>query len=185
MSISRALDSPEPELQLSLSPASDLDGGYFPPTPRGCHTPRSHTGTVCTPENVRRLSATQNLDMDLQDSPKGIRQSRRGGMCAFYDNQVPESIRSIRTTDFFETGGDVCPEEGRPTSHQRIRSVQFNWTPHALESISSEVLTPKPLRSLRRTRSDYITTRGKRSARRSIVHAQRFLLSNIGGSQIP
>lgn len=184
-SLSRALSSsPTPELMLSLSPEADLGDGFFPPTPRGCHTPRSRTGTICTPTDVRRLSATQNLEMDLQDSPKGVRLSRRGGMCAFHENQVPESIRSIRTQSLFDIGGELCPEGERPTSHRRFQSLQFSSTPRAVESISSEVLSP-PKRSLRRSRTDYLNSTSSRNSRRSMAFSSRNTLANIGGSQIP
>lgn len=171
VSISRAPSSPVPELQLSLSPRSDIGEGFFPPTPRGCNTPRSRTGTICTPTDVRRLSATQNLDMDLQDSPKGARLSRRGGMCAQHDYQVPESIRSIRTSGFYDIGGTVCPE-GEILTHKRARSTRHDWTPRTLESISSEVITP-PHRTLRRARTEYALSCSRRIA------------LEVGGTRIP
>jgi len=187
VSISRAASSPTVELEISMSPRSDMMAeGFFPPTPRGCHTPRSQESrsTVCTPTDVRRLSATQNLEMDLQDGPKGVRLSRRGGMCAFYNNEVPEQIRSIRS-ELFDVGGSLCPEGENAPSHRRVHSARYHFTPRAIESISSEVISPH-IRNLRRARTDYVASSSKRSSRRAtFTNDHYFFRKNCGGSQIP
>lgn len=187
VSISRAASSPTVELQISMSPQSDMMvEGFFPPTPRGCHTPRSRksqSSAVCTPTDVRRLSATQNVEMDLQEGPKGVRLSRRGGMCAFHDNEVPEQIRSIRS-ELFDVGGSLCPEGENQPTHQRVHSARYHFTPRAIESISSEVISP-PMRSLRRARTDYVRSSSKRSSRRATFTNDRHFFRNCGGSQIP
>jgi len=152
ISISRP-SSPEPELQISLSPRSDVGDGFFPPTPRG-HSPESRTETVCTPTSVRKFSLTLIPNLDSSDTPHGTRLSRRGGVCAFDENQIPASIRSLRSqhSEFENFGGGPCPEEGR-TSHRRVKSLR-DWTTTPIESTSSETLaSPHPRRSLRRARN--------------------------------
>lgn len=182
VSISRP-NSPKPELQLSLSPRSDLGEEFFPPTPRES-TPRSRTGTICTPTDVRRLSATQNFELNLQMSPKGARLSRRGGLCAFHDHQVPESIRSIRIDDQ-SNGGGPCPEEEQSASRRRVKTIRFDWTPRPIESTSSESLF-SPNRILERSRTDYHLEYMNSNLwrRRSIVPEGPSAL-NVGGSRIP
>jgi len=158
--------SPEPELQLSLSPRSDVgEGSFFPPTPRG-FSPRASRSrkktSICTPTDVRRLSA-QNTE-DLQDSPKGARLSRRGGLCAFHESQVPEMIRTLRKEgDRYDFG--ALSAEGE-ISQMRI-SIQ-DWTSGG-ESNSSELLSPPMRHQTLRTR---------------LMHRDRPNVE-IGGSSIP
>jgi len=141
--------SPEPELQLSLSPRSDVgEGSFFPPTPRG-FSPRASRSrkknSICTPTDVRRLSA-QNTE-DLQHSPKGARLSRRGGLCAFHESQVPEMIRTLRKEGGRYDFGALSAEG--EMSQMRI-SIQ-DWTSGG-ESNSSELLSPPMRHQALRTR---------------------------------
>jgi len=184
ISISRP-SSPEPELQISLSPRSDVgDGcdGFFPPTPRG-HSPESRAETVCTPTSVRKFSLTLIPNLDSSDTPHGTRLSRRGGVCAFDENQIPASIRSLRSqhSEFENFGGGPCPEEGR-TSHRRVKSLR-DWTTTPIESTSSETLaSPHPRRSLRRARTEYNSISSWRT--RTFVEGST-TPNLIGGCHIP
>jgi len=185
-SISRP-SSPGPELQISLSPQSDVGDGFFPPTPRGA-SPESRAETVCTPTSVRRYSLTQTANLDSSDTPKGTRLSRRGGVCAFHDSQIPDSIRSLRSQHFENIGGGPCPEEGR--TRQRTKSlhdwttIRIESTSSLVESTSSETLaSPHPRRSLRRARTEYDSISSWRI--RSFVNEGSTAPNLIGGSRIP
>lgn len=141
---SRAPNSPQPELQLSLSPRSDVeDACFFPPTPKACspRVTRNKGSSICTPTDVRR---TQCVVLNLQISPKGVRLSRRGGMCALSESQVPEMIKTLRKERRCELGG--ASTEGL-VSHSRI-SIQGWLSPG--ESNSSELLSPPHYSTWRR-----------------------------------
>lgn len=147
---------------LSLSPRSEAEFDPFPVTPRSPTDCGHDESDVSTPCCVRDENS-QNVDLNLNLSPKGARLSRRGGICACTLSQVPETIRSLRSLKY-EMGGECLPgatPQSAPLPEWRVKrratfhepstrtkpSGQYGLCQNErslsyFESISSEMLSP-------------------------------------------